>query len=122
MHVAQDVLLATLYGCAYFGPAIQKKWVITLVLIVSAFGCISGFVNVIQPAGDIKALLAKIFFSLWLLFFGYQIVFFRKANVRGLFRDKGTLYSNRHVQKVETSQISSATDMEAGESWATITP
>ncbi|MBI5252603.1 MAG: hypothetical protein HY912_24165, partial [Desulfomonile tiedjei] len=89
--VAQGVLFAILYGCAYFGLRRRREWAIPLVLIVSAFCCISGLVNVMQPAGDIKELLVKAFFLLWLLFFAYQIVFFRRADVRALFREKGTL-------------------------------
>jgi hypothetical protein len=90
-HVLQDVLFVALYGAAYFGLRHRREWATTLVLIVSAFSCISGVVNVIQPAGEIKELIVKVFFFLWLLFFAYQIVFFRRTDVRGLFGDKGTL-------------------------------
>lgn len=90
-HVVQDVLFAILYGCAYFGLRRRREWAIPLVLIVSAFGCFSGLIGLVQPAADIKALLGKIFFLLWFFFSAYQIAFFRRADVRALFGDKGTL-------------------------------
>jgi hypothetical protein len=89
--VLQVALFGTLDGVAYFGLRYRKSWAITLVLIISIFGCLGMFVQILQPADEIKALLAKVLRVLILLFFAYQIYFFRKPEVRTLFADRGYL-------------------------------
>ncbi len=86
-----DVLFATIYCFIYFGLRYRKEWAITLVLILAAFNCISIFFRLMHPAQDIKTLVAKGIVLLLLLFFAYNIVFFRKPEVRALFGDKETL-------------------------------
>jgi hypothetical protein len=87
----QGVLVAVLDGVSYIGLRLRRSWVITLILIVSIFGCLGMFVQILQPADEIKALLDKVVRVLILLFFAYQIYFFRKPEVRRLFADKGYL-------------------------------
>jgi hypothetical protein len=87
----KGVVSVTLDAAPYF--ALRYRWVgaIPLVLIVSAFSCISCFFIFMSPAMDLKALLAKVIILLLFLFYAYQIRFFRRADVRAVFRDKGTL-------------------------------
>lgn len=89
--VLQVALFGTLDGIAYFGLRYRRGWAITLVLIISIFRCLGMFVQILQPAEEIKALLAKVVRVFILLFFAYQIYFFRKPEVRRLFADKGFL-------------------------------
>jgi hypothetical protein len=44
-----------------------------------------------SPAENIQMLLAKVLSLAMLLFFAYNIIFFRRARVRMLFGDEGTL-------------------------------
>jgi hypothetical protein len=89
--VLQVALFGTLDGIAYFGLRYRRSWAITLVLIISIFGCLGMFVQILQPAEDVKTLLAKILPVLIFLFFAWQIHFFRKPEVRALFADRGYL-------------------------------
>lgn len=91
VEVLKPVLVGTLYGLVYFGLRNRKEWVIALVLILSALNCVPCFLVIMRPAEDIKTLLARILGFLLLLFFAYNIMFFRRAHVRTLFGDKGTL-------------------------------
>jgi hypothetical protein len=78
-----------MYWGVYVGLRSRRSWAITLVLITSAFGFFSSFCKIIDPAGDILALIGKVFSCLFLFFFGYQIIFFRKREVRLFFGTKG---------------------------------
>jgi hypothetical protein len=49
------------------------------------------FVQILQPAEDIRAMFVKILRVLLFLFFAWQIHFFRKPAVRALFADRGYL-------------------------------
>ncbi len=72
----------------FLGLQWRKKWVITLVLIFSALGCATILFNIMQPVEEMRALLLRI--SL-LLFYGYQIYFFSRKDVRERFGSKRTL-------------------------------
>lgn len=85
------LLNLAIYWVIYFGLRHRKEWVITLVLISSALNCIFCFFHIMQPAEDVKTLIGKVFGLLLLLFFAYNIVFFRRSQVREVFADKDTL-------------------------------
>ncbi|MFH1113532.1 MAG: PDZ domain-containing protein [Pseudomonadota bacterium] len=80
-----------LYGLVYVGLRYRKEWVVTLILIFSAVSCLRFFILVMSPGENIRMMLAKVFGLALLLFFAYNIMFFRRARVRMLFGDKGTL-------------------------------
>jgi len=77
------------YGVIYFGLRYMKDWVIQLVLITSAFSFFWFVIRILIPSVDITALVFKVLASLLVFFFGYQITFFRKPEVRRLFGAKG---------------------------------
>jgi hypothetical protein len=87
----QGCLLTALCGVSYVGLRHRRDWVITLILIISALGILGQVFGILEPANDIRALLDKILRVVILLFYAYQIHFFRKPDVRQLFRDKGYL-------------------------------
>ena len=74
---------------AYIGLRRRRSWVIPLVLVTSAFGCFVNFCVIINPADDALALAVKILRSLLLFFYGYQLSFFPKRQVRLFFGAKG---------------------------------
>ena len=77
------------YGVIYFGLRYMKDWVIQLVLITSAFSCFWFVIRILIPSVDITALIFKLLAGLLVFFFGYQIAFFRKPEVRRFFGAKG---------------------------------
>ena len=76
-------------GTVYIGLRRRRSWVIPLVLVTSAFGFFWAFCSMMDPAGDIWALFRKAFCCLLMFFFGYQISFFTKPQVRLFFGTKG---------------------------------
>ena len=75
-EVLEGFLFLLINSSVYLGLRQRREWVITLVLIISVFGCCWSLVNFIQPVQDIKALAVKIFDLVFFLFFAYQIFFF----------------------------------------------
>jgi len=88
-EIDETAIGLAMYWGVYVGLRSRRSWAITLVLITSAFGFFSSFCKIIDPAGDILALIGKVFSCLFLFFFGYQIIFFRKREVRLFFGTKG---------------------------------
>jgi hypothetical protein len=89
---ALQTSLVTAIECViYLGLRWRRKWVITLVLIFSALSCATIFFNIMHPAEYMRELFSKLVGILLLLFYGYQIYFFRRKDVRERFGDKGTL-------------------------------
>jgi hypothetical protein len=87
----QGLFLTTIYWIIYLGLRWRKNWGITLVLIFSALSIVTCIFNIVHPADDVRALLAKLGGLFFLAFHGYQIYFFRRADVRERFGDKGVL-------------------------------
>jgi hypothetical protein len=87
----QGALMTVLNCVSYLGLRYRQHWVITLILIVSALSCLGIFFQILQPADSVRALFDKILLVLILLFYAYQIHFFRKPEVRQLFGDRGYL-------------------------------
>jgi uncharacterized membrane protein len=87
----ESVVSMILYAAAYCGLRYRWEGAIPLVLIISAFSCVSCFFSFMGPATNVKAPFAKVIIFLLLLFYAYQIRFFRRADVRAVFRDKGPL-------------------------------
>lgn len=87
----QGLFVTILYCVIYFGLRRRMKWVITLVLIFSALSIVTCTFNILHPAEDMRALLGKLVTALFLSFYGYQIYFFSRKDVRERFGGKGTL-------------------------------
>ncbi|WP_041285873.1 hypothetical protein [Desulfomonile tiedjei] len=89
--ILSGVFVATVYWAIYFGLRYRRGWVIILILIFSALSGVSCFFNIMQPAQDLKSLISKFFGFLLFLFFAYNLIFFRRKEVRQVFSDKDTL-------------------------------
>ena len=87
----QELIQAAIYLVLYFGLRYRMTEMIPLVLIVSMSHCVGIFVLGLRPAQSIRELIIKIAALAFSNFFAYQVVFFRRADVRALFKDKGTL-------------------------------
>ena len=87
--ISEDFVFMLVYVLVYFGLRRRRSWVIPLILITSAFACIGFLIGILQPAVDVMMVLSKILIVLLFLFFAYQIVFFRKPEVRLFFGAKG---------------------------------
>jgi hypothetical protein len=90
-NTAAAFFVVLLYAAIYFGLRHRVESMPTLVLIFSAFQCLMCFVRLMSPATDIRVLAAKVLYLLLLLFFAYQIWFFRRPEVRAHFKDTGVL-------------------------------
>lgn len=89
--VLQVVAFVILFGLIYFGLRYRREWVVTLVLLFSAYNCLRYFLLLVSPAENIKTLFGKVLGLLLLLFYTYTMMFFLRAPVRTLFGDKDTL-------------------------------
>jgi hypothetical protein len=85
------LLNLAVYWVIYFGLRHKREWVIVLIFISSALNGISCFFDIMQPAQDLKSLISKFVLFLLFLFFAYNLIFFRRKNVREVFSDKDTL-------------------------------
>jgi hypothetical protein len=88
---AQLFLWGIVYGVIYVGLRSRDGTIVPLILILSSVKCVLLFFHMMQPAGDLKALLGKAISLVFLLFFAYQIYYFRRVEVRRLFGDRGWL-------------------------------
>jgi hypothetical protein len=83
--------IALLYLFIYFGLRIRMAHTGILILFVSSFNCLGCFFLLMSlPAHNLGDLCGKVWIFLFFLFFAYQILFFRRAEVRALFKDGGT--------------------------------
>ena len=88
-EMLEGFICVILYIVIYLGLRYRKDWVIHLVLITSAFSCFWFGIRILIPSEDITALISKFLIVFLLFFFGYQILFFRKPEVRKFFGVKG---------------------------------
>ena len=84
-EIGKRFIILIIYTSAYYGLRRRREWVIPLILIFSAFQCFWCFVNAVHPAENMLSVISKIFVCLLLLFFVYQMSFFRRLEVRILF-------------------------------------
>ena len=73
----------------FLGLKYRKKWVVPFVLLVSAFGVFRMLLFILSPVESWQFILAKIFGLLGILFYGYQLRFFTKPEVRKFFQSEG---------------------------------
>jgi hypothetical protein len=83
------VAVAGLFGLIYFGLRARREWVVPLVLVSAAFACLQATLVMLHPAGDAGVLATKVPAGLALWFFGYQLAFFSRPEVRTLFKHHG---------------------------------
>jgi hypothetical protein len=76
---------------AYYGLKYKTKWAIPLLLITAVFMILSTFINILRPANDLFAFINKIVDLVFVMFYGYQIFFFSKKEVKQYFGVKGTV-------------------------------
>jgi hypothetical protein len=84
-----STLVAGLFGLIYFGTRARREWVVPLVLVSAAFACLQAALVILHPAGDAGVLATKVPAGLALWFFGYQLAFFSRSEVRALFKHHG---------------------------------
>ena len=84
-----SVVVAGLFGLIYLGLRTRREWVVPLVLVSAAFACLRMVLMILHPTGDAGGLAAKVLAGLALWFFGYQLGFFSRSEVRALFKHRG---------------------------------
>ena len=87
----QGTINLFLYIVIYIGLRLRKKWLISLVLISSAWLLLSTFLATFQSAVDVPGLLAKAVCIMLVLFYAYQMHFFSRREVKSYFGMKGTI-------------------------------
>ena len=87
----EDILRFVIQLTLYLGLKYRKKWVVPFVLLMSVSSIIIALLGILSPAESWQFILAKIFGVLFLLFYGYQLRFFTKAEVRKFFQSEGTV-------------------------------
>ena len=80
-----------LFFIVFFLLRSKRDEAITLSLILSASSCVSLFFDMVRPVASVAEVIAKLFLFLLFMFFAYQLHFFRRADVRYIFDDKGFL-------------------------------
>lgn len=75
----------------YIGLPKRKKWIIPLILFFSSLGFLATLIDILHPAESLSRIAEKVIGLLVFLFFGYQIHFFSKAEVKKFFRTKGSI-------------------------------
>lgn len=86
IELALDLLTV---GVIYFGLRERKHWVVPFALIESIAHCCWSIARVFEPADRMTALFAKIAILLMIYFYAYQVVFFRKSEVKRFFGEPG---------------------------------
>jgi hypothetical protein len=86
----ETLLTLCLTGLIYFGLRFRRAWVVHLVLICSTFGLVMTLFTLSRQAGDIVALVGKLFSCFIGLFCTYQMSLFSRKDVRTFFQDKGS--------------------------------
>jgi hypothetical protein len=90
-EIAESITAIAIYGLIYYGIKFKKSWVVHYTLIISAFSCFWYFLCIIYPAKSVYELFSKVIYCLLLLFFGYQLKFFRKKEINLFFKTKGQI-------------------------------
>ena len=90
--VGKLMLSIIICGSIYLGLRMKRRWVIPLILIFSALGCLNSFLRILVPVDNISSLFAKIVGILFLVFFVYQLYFFTCQNVKQYFGFKGRIF------------------------------
>lgn len=89
--IGQIFFYFIVYTSIYFGLKNKRNWVIMFILFVSALGFLLGCLYVFCPANTLAELAEKISGIFFLLFFGYQLIFFTGKNVRTYYGVKGRI-------------------------------
>jgi hypothetical protein len=89
--ILENVFVAACIYAIYFGLLRQRLWVFPLILFNAAISCFFLIIDIFHPAGNIGAIFDKILTGLLLIFYIYQIIFFRKREVREVWGDKGKI-------------------------------
>ena len=87
----KDILMFSIYLILYLGLRYRQKWVVPFALLISAFGVFRMLLFILSPIESLQFILAKIFGVLLIMFFGYQLLFFSKGEVRKYFQSEGTV-------------------------------
>jgi len=74
------------YSLVYYGLLKKKAWTVNLVLFVSAFGILQGLTNTFVPVEKISDVVIKAINIVLMMFYIYQVLFFRKQEVAQLFK------------------------------------
>jgi len=80
-----------IYFAIYFGLIRRKKWIIPLIQIFTALGLFWELIYFLQPVESIGNIVGKAISVLLIIFYGYQIHFFSKTEVKNFFRSKGSV-------------------------------
>ena len=80
-----------IYFALYLGLAKRKKWIIPFVLFAAAIGFFRELIYILHPAESLSKIAEKVISVLILLFYGYQIHFFSKTEVKKFSRTKGSV-------------------------------
>lgn len=86
----ESLITVIAYSLVYYGLLRRKPWTINLVLIVSALSIILGMVYIFIPIFRVIDLVGKGVNMFFLLFFMFQIYFFRRDVVKKLFMTGNT--------------------------------
>ena len=74
----------------YYGISRIKNWVVILVLLVSYWGALQSVMGLLQPYSDVSELIeSRIFSTLFICFFVYQIIVFSRKETKEYFKVKG---------------------------------
>lgn len=87
----ESAITLIIFICIYIGLRTRAKWIVPLILLYSAYGLFSAYTNGIQPAENVKDLVHKCVEVLYVIFYVYQIIFFKKKEVKLYFNVKGTI-------------------------------
>lgn len=84
-EILQEIMSILLFLVVYIGLRLRREWLISLILLFSAWWLISTFLTSFQPAVDVPGLLSKIGGILLVLFYAYQLYFFSRREVKSYF-------------------------------------
>ena len=83
-------LLTVVFDCLIlWGLKVKKEWIVQFIIIISAFMLFKLALIIAQPATDHIYLAGKALSLFLFIFYGYQILFFSKYEVRKYFEAEG---------------------------------
>ncbi len=91
-EILERLISTFLYFVIYIGLKFRNRWLIPLVLMSSAWLLVSTLFSMLQPAVDIRDLVAKGGGIMLVIFCAYQMHFFSKREVRESFGVKATIF------------------------------
>ena len=87
----ESAITLIVFICIYIGLRTRAKWIVPLILLFSAYGLFSAYINGIQPAENVTDLVHKCVEVLYIIFYTYQFIFFTKKEVKLFFNVRGTI-------------------------------